>query len=34
LVRFWPGTPVWMRSDDLLIRPEDVVVEYRRRVPK
>ena len=32
LARFWPGMSVWMRSDDLLIRPADVIAAYRRRV--
>lgn len=31
LVRFWPGKPVWMRSGDLSIRPEDVWAEYAQR---
>lgn len=30
LVRFWPGVPVWMRSGDLNLRPENVLAEYRR----
>lgn len=28
LCRFWPGVPVWMRSDNLHVRPEDVLVTY------
>lgn len=28
LCRFWPGTTLWMRSDDLRIRPEEVLVTY------
>ncbi len=28
LVRFWPGKPLWMRSGDLSIKPEDVWAEY------
>lgn len=31
LVRFWPGIPIWMRSRDLRIRPENVAVTYRQR---
>jgi hypothetical protein len=31
LCRFWPGTPLWMRSDELRIRPEDVLVTYWER---
>ncbi len=30
-VRFMPGIPVWMRSQDLSIRPEDVLAAYRQR---
>lgn len=29
--RYMPGTPVWMRSQDLGIRPEEVVTAYRQR---
>lgn len=29
--RWMPGTPVWMRSQDLSIRPEEVVAAYRRK---
>ena len=29
--RYRPGTPVWMRSQDLSIKPSDVVVAYRKR---
>jgi hypothetical protein len=28
--RYLPGTPVWMRSQDLNIRPENVVTTYRQ----
>lgn len=28
LCRFWPGATLWMRSDDLGIKPEDVLVTY------
>lgn len=31
-VRYLPGTPAWMRSQDLGVRPEEVVAAYRRRV--
>ena len=30
-IRFLPGVPLWMRSRDLSIRPEDVLVAYRQR---
>jgi len=29
--RYMPGTPVWMRSQDLGIRPEDVVAAYKQK---
>ncbi len=29
--RWMPGIPVWMRSQDLSIRPEEVVAAYRRK---
>ncbi len=32
LCRFWPGTPLWMRSDDLRVKPEDVLVTYWERL--
>lgn len=31
LIRYWPGTPLWMRSGDLGIRPEDVLGMYRQK---
>src|SRR5215210_3053589 len=31
LCRFWPGTSLWMRSNDLRVRPEDVLVTYWER---
>jgi hypothetical protein len=31
-VRYLPGTPLWMRSQDLSIRPENVVTTYRQRI--
>ncbi len=31
LARFWPGVPLWMRSGDLGIKSEDVLVTYRQR---
>lgn len=30
LGRFWPGVPVWMRSAELEIKPDEIVAEYRR----
>ena len=34
LCRFWPGTNLWMRSDDLRIKPENVLVSYWERSSK
>lgn len=31
LVRFWPGRPLWMRSGDLSIKPEEVWARYAQR---
>jgi hypothetical protein len=34
LCRFWPRTNLWMRSDDLRIKPENVLVSYWERSSK